>query len=383
MTSVIIDAPAKVNIFLKILNKRKDGYHDIVTLFERISLSDRIRISKIPKGIRLFSDLFITRWPQDNLAYKAAELMIRSCGLKYGIRIDIKKVIPIAAGLGGGSSDAAGVLLGMNRLFGLRMSKKELMALGARLGSDVPFFILEKPFAIGRSRGERLETVPFNTRLWHLIINPGFGVSTKEAYEAFDTSSPPNRGLKAADTSACSVSTLSISRTLDRGSRRVDRLSKHLIPRLRSGSSGELLSKHLIPRLRSGSSGELLSKHLIPRLRSGSSGELLSNHLTIHSRDVKINDRTLVSLDYFGGFESMLYNDLEDTVIAEKETIGVILERLASYLGKKAVLSGSGPSVFCLYRTRKEAEEAKKVFLKGLPAVKRKKWQVFVAGTVG
>jgi 4-diphosphocytidyl-2C-methyl-D-erythritol kinase len=79
----------------------------------------------------------------------------------------------------------------------------------------------------------------------------------------------------------------------------------------------------------------------------------------------------------------MLYNDLEDTVIAEKETIGVILERLASYLGKKAVLSGSGPSVFCLYRTRKEAEEAKKVFLKGLPAVKRKKWQVFVAGTVG
>ena len=122
MNSIKISAPAKVNLFLKVLNKRKDGYHNILTLFERISLADVITISKRPSGIALTSDKFITRNPKDNLAYKAAELILKKGRIKSGVKIHIKKNIPIAAGLGGGSSDAASVLMGLNDLFGIGLN---------------------------------------------------------------------------------------------------------------------------------------------------------------------------------------------------------------------------------------------------------------------
>src|SRR3989338_2921545 len=149
MTSIEVVAHAKVNLFLEVLGKRKDSYHKILTIFERISLADEIKILKIPKGIRISSDKFITRNPEDNLAYKAAKLILKYKDVKAGVKIFIKKRIPIAAGLGGGSSDAAAVLVGINKLFALRLKEGSLMRLARQLGADVPFFLLGAQFALG------------------------------------------------------------------------------------------------------------------------------------------------------------------------------------------------------------------------------------------
>ncbi|MDD5496295.1 MAG: 4-(cytidine 5'-diphospho)-2-C-methyl-D-erythritol kinase [Candidatus Omnitrophica bacterium] len=290
MTSIELDAHAKVNLFLKVLNKRKDAYHNIHTIFERISLADRIKISKIPKGIEVFSDRFITRDPKKNLVYKAAEALIKNKKLKSGVRINIKKRIPIGAGLGGGSSDAAAVLMGMNRLFDLRIRRERLMMMGAAIGSDVPFFIFDRPLAIGRSRGERLKAVNSGKRTWHLIIYPGVEISASSVYKAFDFA------------------------------------------------------------------------------------------LTKAKTDVKIQLPFKLPLD-FGEIEAMLHNDLESVVASKKGSTSAIIRRLASLLGKKTIVSGSGPSVFCLYRTREEVSRARRRLFSFVPASRRKDWQVFIART--
>ncbi len=185
MTSITVTAPAKVNLFLKVLSKRKDSYHNILTLLERISLADKIKISKILKGIIVKSDKLITRNPKDNLVYRAAEMILKHGRIKSGVKIEIKKRIPIAAGLGGGSSDAAAVLIGLNKLFRLRLNNNTLSGFGKKLGADVPFFILNTPFAIGRSKGDVLKTVHSKSRFWHLLIYPGFKMATKDVYKAF------------------------------------------------------------------------------------------------------------------------------------------------------------------------------------------------------
>lgn len=169
------------------MNKRRDGYHAIETLFERLDIGDTIYLDSISSGIELkvHGDEKI---PGDstNLAWRAAKLLQESCGVRHGIRIRILKRIPVAAGLGGGSSNAATVLLGLNWLWNLRLSKKKLMTLGLKLGSDVPFFVLETSLALGRGRGEILRKISKpKRRLWHVLIKPLFGISTKEAYEGF------------------------------------------------------------------------------------------------------------------------------------------------------------------------------------------------------
>ena len=176
-------SPAKVNLFLRVLNKRKDGAHDIETLFERIDLFDVIDLKPSPGAIRIKTSG--ERVPSDrrNLAYQAARLLKETYRVPKGATITIKKRIPVSAGLGGGSSNAATVLLGLNRLWDLNLSKDKLMKLGARLGSDVPFFIMETSFAVGRGRGERLKKVPRpDKKIWHVLVKPSFGISTKEAY---------------------------------------------------------------------------------------------------------------------------------------------------------------------------------------------------------
>src|SRR3989338_4424732 len=126
MTSIELTAPAKVNLYLKILNKRSDSYHNILTVFERISLADKIKISKAPShdNIIIYSDKFITKDPKDNLIYKAAKLILDRNKVRSGVKINLKKRIPIAGGLGGGSSDAAAVLLGVDKLFNLRLKRE-------------------------------------------------------------------------------------------------------------------------------------------------------------------------------------------------------------------------------------------------------------------
>ncbi len=295
MTSITVTAPAKVNLFLKVLSKRKDSYHNILTLLERISLADKIKISKILKGIIVKSDKLITRNPKDNLVYRAAEMILKHGRIKSGVKIEIKKRIPIAAGLGGGSSDAAAVLIGLNKLFRLRLNNNTLSGFGKKLGADVPFFILNTPFAIGRSKGDVLKTVHSKSRFWHLLIYPGFKMATKDVYKAFDS-------------------------------------------------------------------------------------DLLSKYLTLRCHNDKIFFPSDLWMDYTR-MEAMLYNDLESAAISKKGIIGKILKGLAHLLDKKAIVSGSGPSLFCLYRTRKEAIRAKAKVLRGVPARERLGWRIFVIGT--
>jgi 4-diphosphocytidyl-2-C-methyl-D-erythritol kinase len=290
MNSITVKAPAKVNLFLSVLGKRKDGYHNILTVFERISLADTIKISKIPEGIIVKSDKPITRDPKDNLVCKAAGAILEREKVRSGVKIEIKKRIPIASGLGGGSSDAASTLIGINRLFGLRLSKETMLAIGKRLGADVPFFLLDTTFAIGHGRGDALKAIRSKAKFWHLIVKAGNKTATKDIYSSFD------------------------------------RTSKHLTPR----------------------------------------GE-----------SAKIQIPSKFRMDY-KQVESMLHNDLERAVSLKKGTIGRISKRLARLLDKKMIVSGSGPSLFCLYRTRREATKARDAVLGSVRARSRIGWQMFV-----
>ena len=183
-------SPAKVNLFLNVHSKRKDGYHEIETLFERVSLADHITLLPVKKGIKISTNSGKIPAGPKNLAYRAAQLLQKTYGIKKGIAIHIHKRIPVAAGLGGGSSNAATVLLGLNRLWRLKLSEKKLCELAAVLGSDVPFFILDTPFALGKGRGEILKKIPASgIMIWHCLVNPSFGISTKEAYQSLDQSS--------------------------------------------------------------------------------------------------------------------------------------------------------------------------------------------------
>ncbi len=178
-------SPAKINLYLKVLSRRTDGFHELDSLFERISLADEIVLKKTDSEISFYTNDPDIPKNSQNLAVKAALLLREECDVKQGVAIYLKKRIPVAAGLGGGSSNAATVLLGLNVLWSLRLSKKKLLKLASRLGSDVPFFILEEPYAFATGRGEILKPARGirSLNLWHCLVKPHFGISTKEAYQ--------------------------------------------------------------------------------------------------------------------------------------------------------------------------------------------------------
>lgn len=178
-----INAYAKINIGLTILNKREDGYHNIETTLSTISLSDKIVIEKIDSGIELISgNLKIP--PEENLCFKAAQLFLSNYRSNGGVKIILQKNIPIGGGLGGGSSDAAGVLKGLREIFNVNVSDEELMALGRKLGCDVPFFI-KGGAAIARGLGDEFKFFKL-PKMELVIYYPGFPISTKWAYEEYD-----------------------------------------------------------------------------------------------------------------------------------------------------------------------------------------------------
>lgn len=183
---VVLYAPAKVNLFLKVLNKRDDGYHTIETLFEKIAIFDRIEIIKAASGINISSTEESLPLGRENIAYKAVELLEERCGRPLGVNIEIEKSIPIGAGLGGGSSDAAAVLSGVNTLYDLRLESKDLELLAGRLGADVPLFIMETPWAVGRERGDAIQGIESRMKLWHVLIMPQASILSGEAYEWVD-----------------------------------------------------------------------------------------------------------------------------------------------------------------------------------------------------
>ncbi|MDF1536251.1 MAG: 4-(cytidine 5'-diphospho)-2-C-methyl-D-erythritol kinase [bacterium] len=179
-------APAKVNLTLKVLGKRPDGYHDIESLVQKVSLYDRITIREVSDpGIHVTcSDPTVPSGP-GNLVYQAAQLIMeatRTAG--KGISIDLEKRIPHGAGLGGGSSDAAAVIMGLNTLWNLSLSLMEMEEVAARIGSDVPLFLHPSPSVIS-GRGEVVTPAPARIRAVFLIVFPGFSVSTRWAYSNF------------------------------------------------------------------------------------------------------------------------------------------------------------------------------------------------------
>ncbi len=181
LTSGIFLAPAKINLFLKVLAKRPDGYHEIYSIIQPVSLYDEIAIDiSEGRGIYVACDDPYLPTGEGNLAYRAASVFFERTGLRRVVRIGITKRIPVAAGLGGGSSNAATVLAGLNMLLDAGLKEHEVIEMASAIGSDVPFFVLGSP-AIVRGRGEVLERVRL-PRCWYILVNPGFGVTAAWAY---------------------------------------------------------------------------------------------------------------------------------------------------------------------------------------------------------
>lgn len=182
-------APAKINLYLRVTGRRADGYHYLATLMQKVSLFDRVVLHRIDAGIRV--DCPDSDLPEDegNLVYRAAHLFLQTVARRLqgnpGVEITLYKNIPLAAGLGGGSSDAAAVLLGLNRLFAAGCTEPELLAMAGSLGADVPLFIVDWPVAWATGIGDRLHPAVPLTGYRILLVNPGFSVPTARVYEKF------------------------------------------------------------------------------------------------------------------------------------------------------------------------------------------------------
>ncbi len=175
-------APAKVNLSLRVLGRRADGFHDLESLMCPVSVFDTLEVTPLAEGgLEFACDDATLPTGEDNLVVRAARVFCAACGLDPQVRIALTKRIPHGAGLGGGSSDAATTLLALDRLFETRLSREALAALAADLGSDIPFFIYQSAAMI-RRRGERVERVAFPHALPLLLIKPPFGVPTPWAY---------------------------------------------------------------------------------------------------------------------------------------------------------------------------------------------------------
>lgn len=180
-----VKAPAKINLTLDVLHKRPDNYHEIEMIMTTVDLADRIGLKATESGIYIESaDRFV---PNDsrNLAYQAAQLLKDTFNIKSGVIISLDKQIPVAAGLAGGSSDAAATLKGLNQLWQLNLSLDELAELGAKIGSDVSFCVYGGT-ALAKGRGEIIQELPAPPNCWVILAKPTIGVSTAEVYGAFD-----------------------------------------------------------------------------------------------------------------------------------------------------------------------------------------------------
>jgi 4-diphosphocytidyl-2-C-methyl-D-erythritol kinase len=182
-----VTAPAKINLSLKILGGRSDGFHEIETFIAPISLADEIRIKKQPRWIDLECNDPSIPQGDENLVVRAAKAFFQETGQKCGVAIELKKKIPHGAGLGGGSSDAAATLLAVNELFETKMSREALAKLGSTIGSDVPFFVFASA-AICRGRGELVSPTKLPEPLSILLLKPDFGVAAAWAYSRWKDS---------------------------------------------------------------------------------------------------------------------------------------------------------------------------------------------------
>jgi len=287
MNSLVLKSPAKLNLYLNVLRKRPDGYHDIETVFEKIALFDTITIRSKKRGVRITTDNPALPTGSKNLAYKAARAIFDKTGFKEGVWIAIKKNIPVAAGLGGGSSNAAAVLVGINRFFKLGLKKRELIEIGRALGADVPFFIYDYTFAVGRGIGDKLIHINSKNIMWHIIISFDFAVATKGVY-----------------------------------------------------------------------------------------GDL-NLGLTPKPVDAKIVPRFIMKND-IENLGACLYNKLEEVVLSKFKIVGAVKNLLLKNGAYGALLSGSGPTIFGITKTREEAIAVKQRIAKDI----RRGCKILIANTM-
>lgn len=185
--TITLKALAKINLGLDVLGRRDNGYHDVRMVMQTIYLYDNVTLIKTEEtGIHLECNLFYLPVDDTNIAYKAAKLLIEEFGIKEGVRIVLDKHIPVAAGLAGGSANAAAVLVGMNRLFSLGLSQEDLMKRGVSLGADVPYCVM-RGTVLAEGIGEVLSPLPPLPKCCVLIAKPGISVSTKTVYEKLDS----------------------------------------------------------------------------------------------------------------------------------------------------------------------------------------------------
>lgn len=271
---MILNAPAKVNLYLRVLGKMPDGYHAIETIFEKIQLYDKIVLRSLKENkIKIFCDNPEIPTDKKSLIYRTISLLKRLKRPSGGIEAKIFKKIPIAAGLGGGSSDSASVLMGLNKLWKLALNPAELVSFGKKLGSDIPFFLNKASFAIGRQRGDEITPLPRERiKFWHLVIYPPVKVLSKDVYGMY-------------------------------------------------------------------------SKKPLRRTQ-------------------------------------FLRNDLEPFVIKKAPVAGRIKAALSRIGIKHSLVSGSGPSVFAIFKTRKEAAWAKRTLIRQFSSGESAGWRIFIAPTL-
>ena len=184
--TLTLKALAKINLGLDVLGRRDNGYHDVRMVMQTIYLYDNVTLTRIEEPrIHVETNLSYLPVDENNIAYKAAKLLIDECGIQEGVHIKLEKRIPVAAGMAGGSSNAAAVLVGMNRMFDLGLSQSELMERGVSLGADVPYCVM-RGTALAEGTGEELSSLPPMPKCYILVAKPAISVSTKWVYETLD-----------------------------------------------------------------------------------------------------------------------------------------------------------------------------------------------------
>ncbi len=297
MKKLTLNSYAKVNLFLNVKSKRPDNYHNLQTVFERISLSDKIVLKNRPDGkIRIFCAAAGVPKDRSNLCYKAAAILRAEFAVKQGVDITITKRIPVGGGLAGGSSNAACVLQGLNRLWDLKLGQKELAGFGRKIGADVAFFLHNTAFAFATGRGDRIEELKklSKRKFWHVLVASDFKVSTPLIYRQWD---------------------------------------------------------------------KALSTKKIPKPA-----------LTTPARNVKILTSALAEND-LSLISQALYNSLEPVSSMLYPRINRVKQELIRAGAKAVLMSGSGPTVFGLAATKKEALDLSRQLRRG------KGRKIFIAAT--
>ncbi|MBF0386623.1 MAG: 4-(cytidine 5'-diphospho)-2-C-methyl-D-erythritol kinase [Candidatus Omnitrophica bacterium] len=301
--SFTLFSPAKLNLALQITGRGADGFHLLNTVFERISLADGLFFSPAEDSvIQLTCTNPAVPCDERNLVYKAAMAIREFTGVAKGARVHISKNIPVAAGLAGGSSNAATALLGFNRLWNLKLSRTVLLKLARQLGSDVAFFLYDTPFALGTGRGDKIRVLAVKPKFWHVLITAKQPLLTKEVYGVY--------------------------------------AEKFLNARVSGRKANGCLSG-VMPPLQSYSTGGFTTKR---------------GDVSMLVRSLKVND--------VPGAQRCLFNDLEGPIGVLRPGLLALKARIQQQAGAGVCFSGSGPSIFALTAGQAEAEGIASAFRK-------------------